>query len=342
MSPTTVFDCCLHPLIERLDDLLPYMDEATALRVAQSEFRLPPASPHPGVEVEAARAPTGTDPAVVAAALPAAVERALLVPAQAMPTPGWLDHELAAAFVAAVNAYLVDRWLPADPRLRLAVALSPHQPDLAVREIERHDGVGGVAAAAMPLIAVAMGHEHYHPVYRALAERELPLVVHPGGSEGEVIGAANLGGTGPRTPEETFALLPQIAQANVASLVFNGVFELFPSLTVVFAGWGFEWAPTLLWRIDAEWRGLRVAVPWLTRPPSEVVADHVRLVVDAAASTHRPGAWEHALLLPERLLLYGSDAPFDTAGADDRLAGAPEALRARIARENALAVFPRA
>ncbi len=211
-----------------------------------------------------------------------------------------------------------------------------------MQEIALHDGVEGVVAAAMPLIAVAMGHEHYHPIYRALAERGLPLIVHPGGSEGEVLGAANIGGTGPRTPEETYTLLPQVAQANLTSLVFNGVFELFPDLRVVFAGWGFEWAPTLMWRADAEWRGLRVVVPWLTRPPSEVIADHVRFVVDGAASALRPGAWEHAALLPDHVLLYGSDAPFNPADAATWLAGAPDALRPRVGRDNAAALFARA
>lgn len=342
MTATRVLDCSLHPLVGRLDDLLPYMDEAMATRVTRSEFRLPNASPHPGVDVEAKGPAAGTDPAAVAAALPPGVERAILVPAQAMPTPGWLDHELAAAFVSAVNAYVVDRWLPADPRFRLAIALSPHQAPLAVREIERHGDVPGVVAAAMPPIAVAMGHEHHHPIYAALAERGLPLIVHPGGSEGEVVGAANIGGTGPRTPEETFTLLPQVAQANVGSLVFNGVFDLYPGLTVVFAGFGFEWAPTLLWRADSEWRGLRVAVPWLTRPPSAVISDHVRFVVDGASSALRPGAWEHAALLPDHVLLYGSDAPFNEVGPDAWLAAAPEALRPRVAYDNAASVFARA
>jgi uncharacterized protein len=341
LSGTALIDCSLHPLVERLDDLLPYLDEAMALRVTQSEFRLPHASPHPGVDVEAATLAGGSDPHAVAAALPPGLEQAILVPAQAMPTPGWLDHELAAAYVSATNAYLVHRWLPADPRFRLAIALSPHQAHLAVAEIERHDGAEGIAAAAMPLIAVAMGHEHYHPIYAALAERALPLIVHPGGSEGEVLGAANIGGTGPRTPEETYALLPQVAQANVGSLVFNGVFDLFPDLKVVFAGWGFEWAPTMMWRADSEWRGLRVAVPWLTRPPSAVIADHVRFLVDGAASALRPGAWDHAGLLPDHLLLYGSDAPFNRVGADEWLAAAPETLRPKVAHGNAAAVFAR-
>ena len=195
----------------------------------------------------------------------------------------------------------------------------------------------------MPLIAVAMGHEHYHPIYAALAERGLPLIVHPGGSEGEVLGAANIGGTGPRTPEETFTLLPQVAQANIGSLVFNGVFDLFPELTVVFAGWGFEWAPTMLWRVDSEWRGLRVAVPWLTRAPSEVIADHVRLVVDGVrlgAAAGRMGA-RCAPARPGAALRLGR-----AVQPRRRRAVARGGARRRCARgsrdENAAAVFSRA
>ena len=41
MSGPPLIDCSLHPLVERLEDLVPYLDEAMGLRVMQSEFRLP-------------------------------------------------------------------------------------------------------------------------------------------------------------------------------------------------------------------------------------------------------------------------------------------------------------
>jgi uncharacterized protein len=247
---------------------------------------------------------------------------------------------MAAVFSAAVNDHVLERWPQADPRFRIAIAIGSHDGELAAKEIRRVGGHPAVAAVCMSLVAVNMGQRHYHAIYEAATELGLPVMVHPGGFEGSVVGPAVLGGVGPRTPEETFALLPQVAMANVASLVYDGVFERFPQLQVVFAGFGFSWAVPLLWRTDAEWRGLRVEVPWLTRSPSEVVADHVRFVIDGASELN-PGAWRLAEMLPPGALLYGSDAPYVTAPVGETLRGAPEELRTPIAAGNARATFSR-
>jgi predicted TIM-barrel fold metal-dependent hydrolase len=235
---------------------------------------------------------------------------------------------------------VLERWPGADPRFRVAIAVASHDGELAAREIRRLGGHEAVAAVCMSLVAVNMGQRHYHAIYEAATERGLPVMVHPGGFEGSVVGPAVLGGVGPRTPEESFALLPQVAMANLASLVYDGAFERFPDLQVVFAGFGFSWAVPLLWRTDAEWRGLRVEVPWLTRSPSEVVAEHVRFVIDGAAELGL-GAWQLAEMLPPGTLVYGSDAPFVTAPAAQTLQGAPAELRAPIAADNARATFTR-
>src|SRR5262245_30924439 len=213
------------------------MDEAMALRVRASEFVLPSMTPHPGVQIEGAPVdPSHWDPSAVSSSIPVEVERVILLPSQSMTTSGWLDHELATTFVSSVNDHLIRAWLPEDPRFRVAIGLAPHDSQIAADEVRRHAGNSGVVAACMPLVAVNMGQRHYYPIYEALAEYELPLIVHPAGSEGGVIGPAALGGAGPRTVEETFSLLPQVAAVNMASLVFDGIFDLYPALTVIFAG----------------------------------------------------------------------------------------------------------
>lgn len=335
-----VFDAELHPLITSREGLLEYVaDPSWRQRLGSGEFALPPASPHPGAQLEGAAVdPDAADPAAVAAALGEEVEAAVLVPAQAMATAGWLGGTMAAVFCAAVNDLLLAEWLPAEPRFRLALAVAPHDGFAAAEEIERVGGRPGVAAVCMPLMAIAMGQRPYHPIYAAAERLGLPVVVHPGGFEGSVIGPAALGGIGPRTPEETFTLLPQVATANLASLIYDGVFQQFPRLRIVFAGFGFSWAPPVLWRADSEWRGLRVEVPWLTRPPSEYVGDHIRFVVDAACEL-RPEAWRVAAMLPGSSLIYGSDRPFGDGDAERALAGAPTELRERIAVGNARATF---
>ena len=333
-------DTELHLLVPTLDDLLPYVPQAWQRKLTTSEFRLPPTGPHPGVEIERHHITAGIDPAETAADLPPDTVAALLSAPQPLVSTGWLGHEMAAIFHRAVNDYVMDRWLVCDSRFYLAASVSVHDIDTAVAEVRRVADHPRVAAVVTSLIAINMGHKHYHRLYEVCQEKNLPLVIHPGGFEGSVVGPAALAGVGPRTPEETFALLPQVAMTSVSSLIFDGVFLRFPELTIVFAGFGYGWVPPVLWRADAEWRGLRVEVPWLVEPPSEVAARNIRFVVDGACDLDQAGAWKLAEMLPEQLLLYGSDRPYITSGVAG-LAGAPEHLRRRIEFENAASTFPR-
>ncbi|MFN8217863.1 MAG: amidohydrolase family protein [Solirubrobacterales bacterium] len=335
MSAAGVVDCERHVLLSSLDQVTARVEPAWVARMTESEFRLPPPGPHPGVQVEGGAVDGGDDPAAVAASLPADSGPVLLVAAQAIVTSGWLNVATAETFVRAVNDHVLETWLPADPRFRFAPVLAPHDPEHAAAEIRRLGPNPAVAAVCMPLMAINMGQPHYHPIYAAAEEQGLPLMVHPGGGEGNVVGPPVLGGVGPRTPEETFSLLPQVAMSNLSSILFDGIFLRFPALRVIFAGFGFAWAPPVLWRADSEWRGLRVEVPWLTKAPSEYAAEHVRLVLDGSAELPA-GELERLLaLIPQQMLLYGSDAPFAEVDVLAAIEALPDELSSRILVENA-------
>jgi hypothetical protein len=145
----------------------------------------------------------------------------------------------------------------------------------------------------------------------------------------------------PRSAEERYTLLAQLPQANIASLIYDGVFTRYPDLRIVFAGFGFAWAVPLLWRADMEWRNLRIDVPWVREPPSALAAKHIRLTAGELGSAPAESVREIAALLPEEVLLYGSDRPFSAAAAADALVGIPEDRRARVAHDNAAATFTR-
>ena len=66
-------------------------------------------------------------------------------------------------------------------------------------------------------------------------------------------------------------------QAQLMSLVAEGAFDRFPTLRVICVESGFAWLPSLMWRFDRLWRGLRREIPWTRRPPSAYLREHVRL-----------------------------------------------------------------
>ena len=95
----------------------------------------------------------------------------------------------------------------------------------------------------------------------------------------------------------------------------------------------------MLWRFDAEYKGLRREVPWLRRLPSEYFADHVWVTtqpLELSASREQIVAalsWFGG----EDKLVFSSDYPHwdadDLAHLRQRL---PESWHARFFRENAL------
>jgi predicted TIM-barrel fold metal-dependent hydrolase len=108
---------------------------------------------------------------------------------------------------------------------------------------------------------------------------------------------------------------------------------------------GFTWLPHLMWRTNKTWRGVRPEVPWIDRPPADVIRDQVRVTlqpVDAPADAPQTLARALEHIGTDRMLLFATDYPhwhFD--GEDvlpDGLAGAT--IR-RLAIDNALDTYPR-
>jgi uncharacterized protein len=339
VTPEVRIDCERHVIVETLDDLAPFVSDGWLARLRMGEFAMPRSGPHPGTELEFAVGQGGADPQRAASELEAGTTHAILIPSQPLVSSGWLGHRMAAVFAAAVNDYVIARWLPADERFRFAISVSAHDGQAAAEEIHRIGSHPAAVAVCFSPIAINLGQRHYHPIYQAASEHGLSVIVHPGGFEGNVVGPAAIGGVGPRTPEDTFCLIPQVAMSAISSLIFDGTLDRFPDLRVVFAGFGIGWVPPLAWRMDSEWRGLRVEVPWLTRAPSEVIADQIRCVVDAAVERDR-STWMLAEMLPAACLIWGSDAPFAGGGLDS-LAGSGDELRGRMLAANALDAFGR-
>ena len=89
------------------------------------------------------------------------------------------------------------------------------------------------------------------------------------------------------------------------------MFAKFPKLKVVLLESGVTWLPGFLWRLSKFWRGLRPEMPWVDRPPEEIVRDHVRMTIQPFDAPEDADTAERAIehLRSDDILLYASDFP---------------------------------
>jgi predicted TIM-barrel fold metal-dependent hydrolase len=319
-----IIDCDIHPqLPQGLQSLFPYLPDAWQDRFATrassnystgfeggfahplASFFLkrdaaPPSGLAPGADPDFARVDL-LDRLNIA--------RALMVPLTSI--NGWVDPDEATVIAAAHNRYLSEHWLTKDERFRLAMvvaALDPIQAAAEIRDFGRHPQV---AAVFMPVINVLMGQRHYYPIYEAAQELQLPIVYHATAAESIHPNAPFLAGGVPTSYAERFTTIPQVAESSVPSLVWEGVFERFPSLHFVFAEVGFAWVPHYIWRLDSGWKSFRHERPWVKRPPSEYIYERVRFTTQPYPEPPKPDQLTQMLDMvhADRTLLFSSDYP---------------------------------
>ena len=176
---------------------------------------------------------------------------------------------------SAANDYYIQEWLPIDKRLRYAIVVPSQDPTAAAAEIRRVGKHDQVCAVAVPPTALALGNRYWWPIYQAAQDFDLPILLHVSGAEGIYAGAPMPAGGLPDTYIERYVTLSQAAEANLASLIMNGIFERFGKLRVLFVEYGFVWPLAAMLRMDRLWRGLRHEVPWVTKSPIDYINEHV-------------------------------------------------------------------
>jgi len=133
--------------------------------------------------------------------------------------------------------------------------------------------------------------------------------------------------------------MTQVFQAQVISLVAEGVFNQFPELRVVLIESGFTWLPAMMWRIDKEWRGLRSNTPWVKRPPSEYMQEHIRFTLQPIDAPPTPEQLLQIIgqLESDEMLMFSTDYPhwqFNTPN-EALPSELPGSLARKILHENA-------
>jgi predicted TIM-barrel fold metal-dependent hydrolase len=251
------------------------------------------------------------------------------------------SEDMAAAFAKAVNDWVAREWLDRDKRLRASIIVPMQNTDYAVAEIERcAPDKRFVQVLVLAMGEAPLGRREYWPVYEAAERNGLPIGIHAGSSYRHAV--TSLGW--PSWYVEDYCANAQGFQAQVASLVCEGVFVKYPKLKVVLLESGVTWLPAFLWRLSKFWRGVRAEVPWVDRSPSQIVRDHVRLTIQPFDGPDDPRAVAQLIdhLQSDDMLLFSSDFPHWQFDGDRIMpAGIPEKLHGKILRDNALATYER-
>jgi uncharacterized protein len=220
-------------------------------------------------------------------------------------------EDLAAALGSALNDWLRAEWLDRDPRLRGSITVAPQSVGAAVAEIERLAPDRRFVQVLLPLRGLhPLGRRVHWPIYDACARHGLAVAVRPGGNLGTAITPVGW----PSHLVEDLASQSQAHQSQVASLALEGALGRLPDLRVVLIGSGATWMPSLLWRLDKNWRGIRREVPWIDRRPSEAIRRAVRLTVPPLDAP--PEAFPEVLAhdgMPAMLLRSGGEGVLPTS-----------------------------
>lgn len=193
---------------------------------------------------------------------------------------GLVSHENARHAVEIMRAYndwVVDAWASRDDRIHASMGIVPHAPEESAAEIRRlADRPDIVQVITGTGTRVPFGQRDYWPIFEAAEEAGLPVAMHIGPKGDVGIGHPNNPAGQSSNYSEGHIAQSINCYGQVASLVLEGVFEEFPDLTFVMIEGEFGWVPDLMWRMDRNWEALAAETPWLEKPPSEYLLEHVR------------------------------------------------------------------
>jgi predicted TIM-barrel fold metal-dependent hydrolase len=234
------------------------------------------------------------------------IELTVLYPTQGLTHAAIQDRDWAVALARAYNDWLYHRFMQTSPRL-VGVALLPVQDVVeAVRELRRCVHELGMVGAVLPAVAIGgklFSGPEFYPLWEEAQRLDVPISTH-GGLSSPSLGldlAANF--TVAHTLEHPFAQMRQLV-----SMIFEGVFELFPKLRFGCLECGMGWVPWLMDRMDEEQERKGQYSPRCKQKPSDYLRQGNIFFAAEVGETALPLA---AQVLRPDVIIWASDYPHE-------------------------------
>ena len=196
------------------------------------------------------------------------VEISVLYPTAGLALGIIQSADWACAVARAYNNWAAEKYSRESARLKPVALLPVHDPVEAAAELEHAKNLG-LVAGLLPAVTVlhkGYGHGDFDPIYRQAEALDFPLAVHGAPSRGMGFDYFDKF-IQVHTLEHPFAILIQFT-----NMIFEGVFERFPKLRVVFLEAGSGWLPYMMDRMDEEFeKPYRFQAPLLKKKPSEYI-----------------------------------------------------------------------
>lgn len=344
-----IIDTDVHESFASLQDLVPYLPEPYAEWIGRGAWRgfsQPFCYTSPGNGNRADVMPTGGGKTEIPGASDYGLLRDQILDKYDMsyavltgyfyPTMLKLQYGLASAMAAAYNDYVCEHWLPKDERFLGSIQIFARDPEAAAREIDRMAAHPQMVQVMLPVVDdIAYGDPQYRPIFEAAERGKLQVAFH------HTVHAEGPYGMGLHYMER-HALLPTAMMSQVISLICNGTFDNYPNLRFIVLEGGFTWLPSLMWRLDREYRQGRVEVPWIKKLPSIHCRERLKLATQPTEDL-TADEWSKVvdLMGTDETLVFATDYPhFDFDDPDASLPkGLDDGLREKILWKNAAAFY---
>ena len=268
-----------------------------------------------------------------------AIDYSILFPTPMLTLGTHPQLEVEVELARAYNRWLMERVLPASPRIKTMAYLPLSDPDASLEFIEEFGGKPGVLGFMVTAVRYQPIHQNrFVKVFAALNERSLPLAFH----------------SGPNWSDRPFEQLnrflgvhalgfPFYAMIQLTNLVLNGIPERFPKMKLIFMEAGQSWVQLLIARLDNEYRQRSSEAPLLKRLPSE----YIREVYFTTQPLEQFDKVDHTRAMFEEIngesqLLYSSDYPHQDFDLPTQVYDLPflsDQARRAILGGNALKLF---